>query len=633
LTLVLPLAYHFSTSIAARAATAPVYFAEGFTGAGFQEYLTLLNTGPAASVTIRYLFSDGTTLAQTVPVAAQSRATVDVNAAVGPNRDVAASVSSDQDGLHVERVMYFAACPGVCVRGSHIGAGVAPSQDWYFAEGYTGSGFQEYLTLLNPSGGNTSVLVTYLFGDGSGSLQRTYAVGPNTRRTISVNAEVGANRDVAMTVHAPSPVIAERPLYFSSCVAGTCADGGTVSAGAPAPLTQWSFAEGYTGPGFQEYLTISNPTANAATVQIAYLLSDGRTVPGTVGVPGLSRRTVWVNDAVGANQSVSAVVSSAVAVVVERSLYFHACVGTLCVADGATDSLGMTPQTDWYFAEGFTGAGYQEFLTLGNSGTATAQVQVTYLFNGSQTSSTFGVPPNTRSTVDVNQAVGPGVSVGMHVHSGVPILAERPMYARDYPSSTLLSVPWRSQKYPLSCEAAALQMILEYRGYQHSQDEIMAVFGDDSSPPQFDGSGHLLHWGDPYNAFVGSVNGSMQNFSGFGIKFPPAQRAAIQLGPGARRAGEGMAASDLYTDILMGHPAMVWIAADYTTHGMSHYSAYDGRAVTWGWWFEHVVPIVGVTADSVAILDELRSPGPIWMSRAQFEATWAQFGNMAVVLN
>ena len=622
-----------SRALPARAATAPLYFAEGFTGGGFQEYLTLLNTGPAANVTIRYLFSDGTTQTQGLPVQSQSRATVDVNAAVGPNREVAAAVSSDQSGLHVERVMYFAACPGICTRGSDIGTGVGPAQDWYFAEGFTGNGFQEYLTLLNPSGAAANVIVTYLFPDGSAPLQRAYGVGPNARRTVSVNAEVGPGRDVAMTVHAAIPMVAERPIYFSTCVGGACADGGTVSAGANSPLTHWSFAEGFTGGGFQEYLTISNPGGTAATLTLTYLLADGRTVPGSVGVPPFSRRTVSVNDAVGPNQSVSTVISSDIGVVAERPQYYHSCVGAVCPAIGGSDALGMAPQNDWYFAEGFTGGGFQEYLTVGNSSASTANVQINYLFNGTQSAATLPVPPFTRTTVDVNQAVGPGVSVGMHVHSDVAILAERPMYSRSYPSSVLLNVPWHSQKYPLSCEAAALQMILEYRGFSRSQDEIMAVFGTDNSPPQFDAAGRLVRWGDPYNAFVGSVNGDMHRFTGYGIKYPPAQRAAIQLGPGVRRAGEGITPSDLYADVLMGHPAMVWIAADYATHGMSHYTAYDGRPITWGWWFEHVVPIIGVTDDSIAILDELRSPGPIWMSKVQFEATWAQFGNMTVVLN
>ena len=584
-------------------------------------------------MTIQYLFSDGQTQAQTVAVPAQSRATVDVNAAVGANRDVAAAVSSDQPGLHAERVMYFAACPGVCARGSAIGAGVAPSADWYFAEGFTGNGFQEYLTLLNPGGSTANVGVTYLFNDGAPALPRTYAVGPHTRRTISVNSEVGPGKDVAVSVHAGSPVVVERPMYFSSCIGAVCADGGTVSAGATAPQQQWSFAEGFTGAGFAEYLTVANPGPGPAHVGVTYLLGDGTTVPGGVDVPAFSRRTLSVNSAVGPNQSVSAVVTSDAGVIVERPQYFHSCVAAICPVDGASDSLGATPGADWYFAEGFTGAGYQEYLTVGNPSATTANLTISYLFNGSQATRGLAVPPNTRRTVDVNAAVGPGLSVGVHIHSDVPVVAERPMFSRDYPTSTLLGVPWHSQKYPLSCEAAALQMILEYRGYSHSQDEIMAVFGGDNSPPQFDGSGHLVRWGDPYNAFVGSVNGSMRNYTGYGIKFPPAQRAATQLGPGARRAGEGIAPSDLYADVLMGHPAMVWIAADYATHGMSHYTAYDGRAITWGWWFEHVVPLVGVTDDSVAILDELRSPAPIWMSKAQFEATWAQFGNMAVVLN
>src|SRR6266704_1993303 len=94
-----------------------------------------------------------------------------------------------------------------------------------------------------------------------------------------------------------------------------------------------------------------------------------------------------------------------------------------------TLSLGAQTRTTatntmWYFAEGYVGGSFSEFLTLENPDTKqTAQVQVKYLFTGN-TSQTFThtVPPQSRVTIGVNDdlhtpANGAGRSVSMVVTS------------------------------------------------------------------------------------------------------------------------------------------------------------------------------------------------------------------------
>ncbi len=43
----------------------------------------------------------------------------------------------------------------------------AAGSTFYFAEGYTGSGFQEYLCLGNPGASEAKASITYLYKDGS----------------------------------------------------------------------------------------------------------------------------------------------------------------------------------------------------------------------------------------------------------------------------------------------------------------------------------------------------------------------------------------------------------------------------------------------------------------------------------
>jgi hypothetical protein len=83
------------------------YFAEGTTRAGFEEWLCLQNPNPQeAKAVITYMFTDGTTKEQEVTVKATSRETIDVNAAVGPEKDLSIKVESDLPIL-AERPMYF----------------------------------------------------------------------------------------------------------------------------------------------------------------------------------------------------------------------------------------------------------------------------------------------------------------------------------------------------------------------------------------------------------------------------------------------------------------------------------------------------------------------------------------------
>ncbi len=136
------------------------YFAEGYTGSGFQEYLCLGNPQPVdANVLVTFMFPDGTTQEEAATVPANFRSTLDVNALVGPGKDVSCKIEADQP-IVAERPMYFTSGGGVAGGHDAIGA-TAASKDWYFAEGYTGAGFQEYICVLNP--GDALANLTFRF--------------------------------------------------------------------------------------------------------------------------------------------------------------------------------------------------------------------------------------------------------------------------------------------------------------------------------------------------------------------------------------------------------------------------------------------------------------------------------------
>ncbi|MGH7775671.1 MAG: glycosyl hydrolase family 18 protein [Candidatus Dormibacterales bacterium] len=405
------------------------YFAEGTTRPGFQEYLTVLNQGAGATATVTYLFADGTPAAfQALVLPAHSRTTVDVNRVMGPGRDVSAFVDSASATLLAERPLYFDACPAAfCVNGGDVAGEAQPATSWDFAEGTTRPGFQEYLTVADPGPVSAGLTVRYLFPGGA-TLSRSYSVVPYSRLTVDVNREVGAGRDVSIELSSSVPVVAERPVYFRTCAVGACVDGGDVASGGQ-PGSAWQFAEGTTRPGFQEYLTVLNPASQPASVTLRYFYAPGQSGPPqqTFSVPP-GRFTVHVNASAGTGKDVAISLTSSVPVVAERPMYFRTCAVGLC-ADGGTDAPGSPEALSWDFAEGYTGPGFAEYLSLLNPGSQAVSATIVYVYSdGSTRSLQSWVGAGSRLTVNVDATAGAGREVSALVTATAPIVAERPIY-------------------------------------------------------------------------------------------------------------------------------------------------------------------------------------------------------------
>lgn len=88
------------------------------------------------------------------------------------------------------------------------------SSTFYFAEGYTGAGFDEWLCLMNPGTSATTAHITYMFPDGT-TKKQDVEVGATTRTTVKVNDIVGPGRDVSVQITSDGPIVAERPMYFN----------------------------------------------------------------------------------------------------------------------------------------------------------------------------------------------------------------------------------------------------------------------------------------------------------------------------------------------------------------------------------------------------------------------------------
>ncbi len=298
---------------------------------------------------------------------------------------------------------------------------------FYFAEGYTGEGFQEYLCLGQQDGEPLPVRVTYLFA-GDAPVEKVYDVPARSRLTIDVNSEVGAGREVSIRCEANRSFVAERPMYFDFKDGWT---GGHDSVGANLPSNTWYFAEGYTGPGFEEWVCVLNDGEIPADLTFRFQTQEaGELAKEGLAVPAHSRRSFNVNEMLGGEYQNSLKIESTLPVVAERPMYFEyqgmesrGWTGGHCVMGAPSLSC------DYYFAEGTTRAGFEEWLTIQNPDSQPISVSATYLMgDGGVVEKEYVVGAGRRHTVFVPDETGMEQDVSVHLSSTAGFLAERPMY-------------------------------------------------------------------------------------------------------------------------------------------------------------------------------------------------------------
>jgi hypothetical protein len=305
------------------------FFAEGYTGPGFDEYVCVFNPNNApANLTFHFQTQEAGEIDRTESVPAASRRTFKVNDLLGANCQCSLVLESDQYVV-AERPMYFDYTGlgnhhwegGHCVMGQPY-----LSKEYYFAEGTTRSGFEEWLTIQNPFPEPITVIATYQLGVGQGTpVMKSYVIPPERRYTVNVSEEVGGDKDVSVKLASESYFLAERPMYFDYNCQGVSWEGGHCVIGASELSSDWFFAEGCTGDGFHEWICLQNPGGEDAVVEVSYLGKAGTLAIKQYTVPARSRKTIRVNDEVGGGLELSCLlrVVSGSPVMAERPIYFN----------------------------------------------------------------------------------------------------------------------------------------------------------------------------------------------------------------------------------------------------------------------------------------------------------------------
>ncbi len=157
-------------------------------------------------------------------------------------------------------------------------------------------------------------------------MAKAYTVQAGRRLTVCVPSEVGTGLDVSVALESASPFAAERPIYFRYTGFGAWWSGGHCVTGVPALLGRAYFAEGYTGPGFQEWLCLFNPGDATSKLNVTYQVQgSGAQAPLVVELAPHTRTTLRVNDHAGPGLQLSTLVEvvEGPPVVAERPMYFN----------------------------------------------------------------------------------------------------------------------------------------------------------------------------------------------------------------------------------------------------------------------------------------------------------------------
>jgi hypothetical protein len=249
--------------------------------------------------------------------------------------DVSSVVSSTNGvPIIVERAMYYSR-DGQVFRAGHASAGVtAPATTWRLAEGATGSFFDLFVLIANPSATPADVRMTYLRPSGA-PIHRTRTVAPNSRLTVYVEHEDPALADTPVSTVVEStngvPIVVERAMWWPT--PGDAWQEAHNSFGATQSAIAWGFADGEEGlppVNTQTYFLIANDNPTPALVAVQLMFESGPASTRHYTVPANSRFNVPVRQEFpeamgrGFGAFIISMGTPGVPIVVERAMYSDA---------------------------------------------------------------------------------------------------------------------------------------------------------------------------------------------------------------------------------------------------------------------------------------------------------------------
>nr|MBA2356640.1 hypothetical protein [Acidobacteriota bacterium] len=428
------------------------YLAEGATIPPFDTTLAFFNpTESPAAVLVRFLCQrpcgvpdiagQDTIVRRLITLPPFARGTLTVSELPGlADEEFATIVEADQPVV-VDRTMSW----DTTGYGSHAETAMAaPAPAWYLAEGATINGFKLFYLLQNPNAVSAAVSIEYLLGGGAPPVTVSYVLPPRSRTTLDVAAQHPALRRAEISARiataAETPILVERAMYLN---AGNRLFGaGHASAGITTPAPTWSFAEGATGPYFDTFLLLANPSAEPLAVRASFLLPTGATITREYTVAAKSRFNIWVDQAAPEleNTAVSTVLESVDdrPFVAERAMWWPG-PSSSNWREAHNSPGSLTTSSRWGLAEGMLGgpAATETYVLVANTSPFDGVARVTLSFedDGARVSRDYAVPAHSRANVPVRddfpQSTGRRFATLVESQGVVPaqLVVERAMYS------------------------------------------------------------------------------------------------------------------------------------------------------------------------------------------------------------
>lgn len=327
------------------------HFAEGYTGDGFHTWLLMANPEDRmAEVEVTYLREGKPPLVRQYSIPPRSRQTVFVNGVPGLSGESVGMSYRSLNGAKVvaERAVYFRYRDRI--KGGHCSQAVTePACELFFAEGYTGGGFDTWLLLANPNPEEAQVVVRYLL-PGGGLVEDRRTVAAFSRLTLNAGEKVpGTSFGIQLVSENGVGIVAERAMYF---LYRGKVDGGHCSPAVSSPSKEWYMAEGYTGGDFETWVLLANPNTEENPVEVVFYREDGSGVTRRLILAPYSRETLEVKRIDGLESCSFAVYAKgSLPFFAERSSYFN----YRGWKGGSNAQAVPRPSESVYFAEGYTG--------------------------------------------------------------------------------------------------------------------------------------------------------------------------------------------------------------------------------------------------------------------------------------
>jgi uncharacterized protein YvpB len=193
-------------------------------------------------------------------------------------------------------------------------------------------------------------------------------------------------------------------------------------------------------------------------------------------------------------------------------------------------------------------------------------------------------------------------------------------------NSFVLPVPYYDQEHPVTCEISALRTALTYLGTNVTEQELVKKLKFSTTA----GMSPFGIWGDPNQGFVGDVNGSIYEKTGYGVYEKPIADLASTYRPA--HVLESPNLSKVIKEVKAGNPVIAWgILKDRKP---IYWQTPEGKTVK-AFGGEHARVVIGWSGresspDQIILVDPIY--GLIRMDTSDFLEGWKLLDNRAVVV-